>query len=413
MSDTKTYPKTQSFSTNVHYALSVYPRKTGPDIPVSSETFIDLTSHKTGSKLPNYRELIARGLDATTNFNAVRKDNIKCSAGSFQQYWGSDNYNYKYSNGNGMFCDIARLSPAVTSASQDNSLNHAKQIAVSKANNILSPLKGGVVLGELAETVRLIKNPLRAVRGLINSYIDVLKKVPRRANSLHKKHLVEDTWLETQFGILPLVGDIHDGVKALREMQYTRPNNIERLRVRTSDGGSTFVSTTDVYGVSSFNTQVRTICKEQTQLSIGIKVVTDLANQRDWGEVSGLTFAQFLPTAWELLPWSFLIDYFTNIGSIINASSAVNSSIAYCSYTRRKVEHVSISDQNRILGGSSYVTVDEFVRAYAERKIITTTRTSISNLTPDFRFTLPDVFSVKSLNIGALFSKGSIRVPFF
>jgi hypothetical protein len=45
----------------------------------------------------------------------------------------------------------------------------------------------------------------------------------------------------------------------------------------------------------------------------------------------GFTPSEFVPTAWEVLPWSFLADYFANIGDMLSASVTDTSNVAWVS----------------------------------------------------------------------------------
>jgi hypothetical protein len=48
----------------------------------------------------------------------------------------------------------------------------------------------------------------------------------------------------------------------------------------------------------------------------------------------GFTPSEFIPTAWEILPWSFLVDYFLNIGDLLSASVTDTSNVAWVNRSR-------------------------------------------------------------------------------
>lgn len=64
----------------------------------------------------------------------------------------------------------------------------------------------------------------------------------------------------------------------------------------------------------------------------------------------GFTLSDIAPTAWELIPWSFLIDYFTNVGSIIDAASFPKADIAWSAYCIKRSNERKIIQ--RIIPGS-------------------------------------------------------------
>jgi hypothetical protein len=48
---------------------------------------------------------------------------------------------------------------------------------------------------------------------------------------------------------------------------------------------------------------------------------------------------EFIPTAWELIPYSFVADYFANIGTILNSIPGLASDWVYVSKSARSVIH--------------------------------------------------------------------------
>jgi hypothetical protein len=47
----------------------------------------------------------------------------------------------------------------------------------------------------------------------------------------------------------------------------------------------------------------------------------------------GFTPSELVPTAWELLPWSFLVDYFVNVGDVLSSAVTASSNVNFVNKT--------------------------------------------------------------------------------
>jgi hypothetical protein len=79
-------------------------------------------------------------------------------------------------------------------------------------------------------------------------------------------------------------------------------------------------------------------------------------------DLFGFNPQNFIPAAWELLPWSFLADYFTNIGDILTASIVSTKHLAYTNRTEIVISKSlevtrSIRGMHLVLVGSIEATV--------------------------------------------------------
>jgi hypothetical protein len=119
-------------------------------------------------------------------------------------------------------------------------------------------------------------------------------------------------------------------------------------------------------------------------------------------ELAGFGWKEFLPSVWNLLPWSFLVDYFVNVGDILAAATTCTDGVMWVNKTTRKVRRetrqakawlVAPTPNVTSYGGShgTYVATSEaFTREVA----------TIGFPTPVFR--IPGVDSNAWINILAL-----------
>lgn len=180
--------------------------------------------------------------------------------------------------------------------------------------------QGGVFLGELRETLNMIARPGAALRQGIGAYLAEAKKVARRNHYTDRGRLLTKTWLEYSYGWRPLFRDIDAGMEALATVNHTIPDIVVGLArdtvanppyYRTTGGGGS------VLGTALF--------REQWTGSVrylGCVAWESKNKAREWESPKwGLTLSDFVPTVWNLIPYSFIVDYFSNVGDVLDASS--------------------------------------------------------------------------------------------
>lgn len=185
----------------------------------------------------------------------------------------------------------------------------------------ITAFKGMVFAGELRETLQMIRSPAQGVRKLLSSYLSNTKKyrrVPKRRRNDALRG-VRSQWLEVQYGIKPLISDTNAAIKAFQKSKAVVPL-FEMARGRGS-ASTDLGSTLDQYGVPhncSLRLRIQRMCSEEFKV---YGVVKSTGGGPSGTDIGGFRLGEFVPTLWNLLPWSFVADYFTNVGNILSSWS--------------------------------------------------------------------------------------------
>jgi hypothetical protein len=250
---------------------------------------------------------------------------------------------------------------------------------------------GPTFLGELRESMRMIRRPAQGLRNLCDSYLDRVKKVKKQRPKNWKKNL-SDMWLEQAFGWTPLINDINDSYKAYKSLADARTQvpvtayGVDgELAANQSASG-----TVDVHSIIGYKYGLR--CTNNQFVRIR-GMVTRQVEQTFSGKLQpfGFTPEEFIPTAWELLPWSFLVDYFSNIGDVITANVASRSNLAWTNVSSVGYQIAEVSagpDLAFSVGGIPLKRGGDSLTSKRERRVVT--RDTVHSLgQPTFYLELP------------------------
>jgi hypothetical protein len=370
-------------------------------------------------KMPQWRQRIARGLSATTLLDAEYVNltyvpgylyNGKWCGGGVQRF-GYYEYSGDLFVGHTSAWNRPSAAPTVMdSKTRDEALYRAIMDARSKQNLF----RGGNFIAELASTIRGLRNPVKGFRGLLDTYHGNAKRrvkqaVGRRTPPVTQKafrdlerdapdvaraaqRALSDSWLEANFGWAPLLSDAVDAYHGLRRLSLQVP--LARFFGRSSnDDPPSYASFTRDHNGTFIDVTVRTAIKYEVTFYGAVKVSTDTPTGRAVEEM-GVRARDFLPAVWEAIPYSFLIDYFSNVGDIIECVSFPRSDIAWLARTfrnhsTRSTELVAARETTSFPATNSTKRF-EFTppRVEWERKYVNRTAYSDS-IVPSLRFEIP------------------------
>jgi hypothetical protein len=385
-----------------------------------------------GSEQPKWRQTIAQGGDATGNLSVdITRHVVARPGASSIGYTRLDPITGKV-----VGTDVERFSgfasipsiPLLQGVSTEAS-NKALSRILSQVRDQTKGFAAVTFLGELGDTVRQIRQPLTALRQGLAEYMGAVRRKTRRFPrhrypSIAKQHqavnkMVSGTYLEYTFGFQPLLNDCNDAVSALAKL-VRRERPVRTLLVgRGTDewkGGSGQDQQLANYFYFRRDEEVRYFVKRiyracYTPTVQGLESVYPPLDKAK--AAFGFTWADFVPDVWNCLPWSFVLDYFANIGEILECGFTGRDNLTWCyqtdiSRTLQKTEcqldvkKVAINAGTRLV---YYVPGPHMGYVVVERTGITRTRGVTLPLIPTFTASLPGM--KQGFNLAALLTQQS------
>lgn len=390
-----------------------------------------------GHRLPNWKARLKAKQDATTNMSATWLDVKDSSHGMVTSKWTyNPNPNLIYTNEFGGNIDICNTTDLFLPPdhSQDPTFveNLARQAFYGKLDKIAKSFDGLVFLGELRETLRLVKRPHETFRRLCENWYQTLKKSRRKYQdprtgkfkSKYNTRWREDLgalWLEQSFGWNPAINDAKSALETYERL--TDQNSGPQIR-RISAGGRKYYDRSNTLGSyqgpggyfnacgTGFSVLRGTLFETiSSRYRAGVIVRTKAPSWGDKAELLGFNPQQFIPALYELFPWSFLLDYVTNTGALLQAACTRNFEYSYCNRTL-----VQTSEKTRVLkhdttkpslnGNWTFIGRNgEYVPSVHTASRKTVSRTTVSGVPlPTFQ-TQWDLTDGQLLNVAALLSQ--------
>lgn len=382
---------------------------------------------RVGYDLPKFRSLIKDGASATTSLRVDVSD-VFYKKG-YAQIIGLKNPYLPKRQGQVISSTYFGHAPPVAHTTLPGSLlrasvDNSALIGIIKKirDHRTSGLSGPTFLGEFRETIKMLRSPVQALRQKTNLFTDLQMRINRDKTARGKKaeqkwaDVIAGTYLEWTFGAKPLLSDIEGILEIATEMKSERLGTLKRLSHTHSDSynvsegqlnatwpGTGFVAPYQQWASHKSSSNYVVWIDESLIFADG---PMDRLRQ-----LARFDLDEIIPTAWELMPWSFLIDYFTNIGDVLGCTFNYNRDVAFAKRTLvNQVIKFHAPGKPR-MNEAQYYGILEFEPWTYTSSYKRIEREAISKLGfPSLEVSLPSVG--QSLNIAALFVALSQSNPF-
>jgi hypothetical protein len=218
----------------------------------------------------------------------------RCRAGSTQPNW-----------------NIPRM-PMVTLLSASD-IDAAIAVASTKAWEKSNEHSASILVdaAEFTKTIQLLRDPIQSTSALIRK----INSGRRGVKGIKVSDVVDYTssmWLQYRYGIRPLVSSVQGVVKALDSLHSRK-----RHTIRSSYPDLRTASTVSVN--DSVGSPINFIGQEQYTDELLIRTGLVIEEDLSLSQSLGVDASGMLALPWELVPFSFVADWFSNVNDYLGA----------------------------------------------------------------------------------------------
>lgn len=268
--------------------------------------------------------------------------------------------------------DYAVLENSLLAAIKDQKFNAAESLGevrstaemIVKRMNTLANAALALKKGNLAQAYKALKaSGSRATKRILErgeSFTRSYEKRNRNTSSRAKweKERASE-WLELQYGWMPLLKDIHEGVEMLQKGLMADDTIVRAKVIKTAKSNHELSSTVPGYAFEEVTLRKSLDWRERRTILVDYKVDDALKKH-----ITSLGLTNPLSLAWELAPWSLVVDWVYPIGTMLSNLDATYG----CSFVRGTHSLVQVNVQEEtytsVVKGSSVYSGS----GYASRK---------------------------------------------
>lgn len=295
--------------------------------PVDHSMLVNFSSWRDdGVARRNYRKLISDGYSATTGLSGevVRVKGERMNSKLMRSFLVSGKWVSYPSKFSGYPAGVYQISdPSTPSISIETANSIASKKFYKKVKACSESWNGLQWAGELREALRMLRNPMQALRrSASDDYLAAIKRLKRRSPKSWASG-ISGAYLEWFYGWRPTLMDVADVCDTIDILSYERMwrreiRAVGRVEPQPTVTQSSFQDESFGY---AFQTRVAQGQKGKVVYR-GLYARDVKRSGADWDRSgimrqAGITLENIVPTAWQLLPWSLLVDYFANVGDIL------------------------------------------------------------------------------------------------
>lgn len=295
--------------------------------------------------------------------------------------------------------------------------NKALTSFIQQCRRQQTSFQGMTYLGEAAEAIHMLRGNVHDLRNLSERYLRDVKRLavgeskrPRRSRNAHSfLDRVSGRYLEYTFGISPLVNDVRSAAVTLAKINLGENRNHRLITATATDTSVSDVANSTLIPGDIMRLDSRLLSNNTATVVYRGVVTTGLDTTEQVNRFLGFDQSNFLPTLWELLPYSWLADYVTNIGDMVDAFSFNRSTLRWVARTIIKEQTKKLYDFHMTIPPSAGWTVE--VESCMPPSVLWIGKsvdrsTYAGSLVPDYSFQLGGVGWRRTLNMGAVVRQG-------
>lgn len=381
--------------------------------------FIATDTATYGDNLPDWRQRISNCSSATTSLTGTRVKVKKAASIGFLQSSTTNLFPTQAKIDIQATGDFFPLVPLTNLSGVDSSLETSVKTAfLSACYSEQHKLQSLVILGELGQTIKLIRSPFKSFYNALRDYLSFLKGKKGRYNTLSRRQrFLSDSWLEFSLGILPFISDIKSGAEALEQLAF-KPTILFVSRKGKSQNLQPLGN-----GAGNFDQLawrwVR-YCKHEYDVRY-YGALRSLPNSPVVGVASTFGFdpRSFVPSIYNLIPYSFLLDYFANVNEFLESYMFNTALLGWANRGVRGV-HTSFPGEVKldpfswsspVIGKTTRHSLSAGVPSVVQT-IVSRSALAPGDLIPSISFRMPFAPAWKAANVVALLNSHRAAIPF-